>query len=162
MRFTADGALRYVLDGAHAFAGSTGTARYRITLFDRTTATYAFESCQRSNDVVGASFVAGGTAGATTNVLTGTRTGTLVDGHDYVFLVFGEVANRPDNLNALTGSATGRLTLGAPVPEPTTLALFGLGPPAWPCAAVAPSHSAAARADDRQGHRLRLVKWCDS
>lgn len=127
VEFTADGALVYVLDGGSGFTGGTGTARYEISLFDQTTSTYAFRSYQRSNDVADASFVAGGTAGTTTNTLLGSLTGTLVDGHDYLFLVSGEVANRLSHLNALTGSATGTLTLGAPVPEPTTLVLFSLG-----------------------------------
>lgn len=128
--FVVDGACDYMLTGGASAENGHGFGQlnYEVYLHDYEANTHSFYNYQLSHgDVSDESFQLGSEDGSAFNSLTGSLTGTLVSGRRYRLLLIGEVYCNSTATPGMSGGAWAELTIGSPVPEPSSLVLFGLG-----------------------------------
>lgn len=134
MLFTVDANTSYSLFGFYDVTdvSSAGKVRFHSTLMDVSASNaLLFESAQESLSTMNESFVLGGAGGDSININSGSLTGTLIAGHSYAWFFQAFMQARPtadDGASAL-GNVSLILSDGGtnPVPEPTSIALFGIG-----------------------------------
>jgi hypothetical protein len=123
IHFTLPQNLQYTALGAYDATNQAGTqVQLEISLRDVAADTYVFRSFQASQDTANESLVVGETGGDFGNLLTGSLTGTLVAGREYVLTYNGAVFRQA----AVGQSGAGFIELQL-VPEPGTSLLFALG-----------------------------------
>lgn len=126
--FSVDQDTTYEIVGSYNVSDTEGRAVYFRTFLEDITgaATILFESVQYSNHTPDESFTVGLLEGDTSNLLSGSPTGTLIPGRIYRFYADAALESYPDVPRTTTASGTGNLTLLF-VPEPSPALLVGLG-----------------------------------
>lgn len=137
LAFTANADATYDIS---AFYDMTGDheIRFFAQLFDQTTGIVRLlRNSQESKDTLDETFLLGETGGDESNLQEGSLTGSLASGHEYVLNFNMSIQAIDFGLGGVTSTgatAEGSLNLtitespaAQPVPEPSTLALLGLG-----------------------------------
>jgi len=124
--FSSDVDVPYVASGT--FLSSNGYPALGGYLYDSTTSAYLYNSVQRSSS--GAAFTLGGTDGNYYNYFSGSLTGTLLAGHNYIWAASASNIAFPGTDDGATTSGNVTLTIGTPqvpvVPEPSGIAIWSL------------------------------------
>jgi len=142
--FTANGSATYTISGGYNLSGYRGI-ELSVLLVDVTDSfneVSLFENAQTSVAAMNQAFTVGGTAGDDFNLLTGTLTGSLVAGNDYMFLYDFTILSDlpPDQTGDPAASAVGFLNLdialsdvttNIPAPGGVALAMVGFGFTGW-------------------------------
>lgn len=124
--FSVDAAVDYELAGSYTAVDPLGRRVFlEVTLRDVTNATNLFYNKQESYSTVDESFTLGGAGGDLDNQSTGSLTGTLLPGNEYLFDYSVLIQAYPQPAGD-AATATGNVTLTL-VPEPSTALLFSGG-----------------------------------
>jgi hypothetical protein len=131
LRFTVDSNTGYNASGNMLVDDnglSSGRVYFHSYLRDLTTNTILFESQTHSQSTTDEFFTLGSLDGDLVNFQQGTLSGTLIAGHQYAWYSNAQIYAYPDPDNGATATGFFSLTVGAIVPEPSSiLTLTGLG-----------------------------------
>jgi len=136
LSFTADVNTTYSISGFYDMLGSVGTlTSLEVTLEDQSTRDILFYGLSQSLNTTNESFVLGGLAdGDTNNFLSGSLTGNLIAGRDYMFRFDSYIrsSGTAGIETEVAASARGNVTLViatplSAVPIPAAVWLFGSG-----------------------------------
>jgi hypothetical protein len=133
LHFTVNADAVYDLSGAFNMSGSHRIF-FEANLFDLTAGSHVFANMQESRSTPGQAFTVGQSDGDWTTNVQGSPTGSLIAGHQYRLFYWAFLDNINDQGAVATdagASGFGNVRLemaaaGAPVPEPSTLALLSV------------------------------------
>ena len=126
--FSVDENVNYVASGSYTVVDSVVGRRvlFNASIFDFTDSSELFKSDQLSVTTSNESFTLGESGGDISNVDTGSLTGTLLAGHDYIFSYQAFILSGATTSSA-TATGSFNLSFSQVIPEPSAALLFGSG-----------------------------------
>ena len=109
---------------------SSGKVYFQSSLYDYSTNSYLSYDYQYSENTLNENFVVGGAGGDSYNYSLGSLSGNLIAGNTYQYYWKAYVYSHPDADGGASAVGNFTLVLGdgaAPVPEPASIAMWGLG-----------------------------------